>query len=65
MVARLTFIFAITGSDGKVCSIQLYIIKIVSGLLKSSDFFLVFRFPAPIKLTYDITRSVESGVKHS
>jgi hypothetical protein len=62
MVARLTFIFAI--SDGKVCSIQLYIIQIVSGLLKSSDFFLAFRFPAPIKLTYDITRSVESGIKH-
>jgi hypothetical protein len=37
--------------DGKVYSIQQYVIKFVSDLRKVSGFLRVLRFPPPVKLT--------------
>ena len=46
--------YVIRNWNGKVCSIQHYVIKFVSDMRHVAGFYPVFRFPSPIKLTATI-----------
>ena len=49
-----TKVVSLNPSDGKVSSIQLYVIKFVSYLRQVGGFLWVLQFPPPIKLTTTI-----------